>query len=800
MSTHKRKIHLALWQTPASGLLILNDPWPASTLPPICIEDQPLPLHHTTLDTEAYYTSHVRHNGNITFFLYAEHYPRTDFKKNPPWLLGSFNHWQEALQNKKWQLQPNKKHSPEYWTLTVPSEKVPTNQRHEFKFMTQDGQWLEPPAIAPNQTNPWGMSNYQVSHRPETTQFFTFTLPPNLPTTNRPTLRWVDPQHEESYELPHPSDYSEHDFDLKLGALVEDGITTFRIFAPRAEEVTVQFHPKGQTKLRKVLPLVRKPGGIWEASFPAPLEHYHYNFSIDGENTDPTTAFNPKLRLTDPYSMALASPAGPSVILPTETPQHPNFTPPAPQDLVITEVHLRDVLAKAPIQLTDKERRGFSGLTKWLKTGDTYFHHLGVNAVELLPVHEFDAEDPKEYQWGYMPVNLFSPSSCYAKNPKSGSQVEEFQELVHTFHAEGFAVILDVVLNHQGIHTPLHAIDKGYYFEMDASMELLNWSGCGNDMRTSSPMTQRLLVDSLLHWVRHYDVDGFRFDLAELIGLETLFEIEEKLKKEKPGIHLIAEPWSFRGHIAQELRDTNYTSWNDGYRNFVHKYVYGHENSDGLSYFIGGSKEHFATYPAQTLNYLASHDDRCWIDKLTENPNHNGQNPTELDILRTHLAVGILHASFGIPMIAGGLDFLRSKSGVNNTYLRGDLNILDYSREKEFPNTVQYVRDWIAFRRSNIGKLLRQEHFPSDQNFKIYTQPHAPSLAYHLQGEGQHIVFAINPSEHPSHIEIPTGLPELYLWADQEKFFPTPEMDTPQSPLVIPPRSLRLWTSQPQKA
>ena len=152
-----------------------------------------------------------------------------------------------------------------------------------------------------------------------------------------------------------------------------------------------------------------------------------------------------------------------------------------------------------------------------------------------------------------MPVNLFAPASSYTEYPATGSQIEEFQDLVQAFHEQGFSVILDVVLNHQGIYTPLHGIDKGYYFEMDDSQELLNWSGCGNDIRADAPMVQRLLVDSLLHWVRTYDVDGFRLDLAELLGLETLKVIENALRKEKSDIHLIAEPWSFRGHIAKSL-------------------------------------------------------------------------------------------------------------------------------------------------------------------------------------------------------------------------------------------------------
>ncbi len=795
MSTHKSKIHLALWQTPASGLLIINEPWPGSTLPPISIDNLPLPMHHTSLDTEAFYTAHICNSESITFFLYQEHHARTDFTDNAPWVLGSFNGWKEAIDDPEWEMKPNKKRNPDFWQLTVPIEKFPDPQAQEFKFRTKSGQWLEPPAIAPNRTNTWGMANYFICHKPGTTQFFDFSLPPYLQESSRPTLKWEDPHHIESYELPHPADLSEHNLECQLGAIIEGDSTTFRIFAPRADEVNVRFHPKGKSKLSEELPLERTPGGIWEAVYPLNLSYYHYTYSIDGRNSDPTTAFNPDLSLTDPYAAALVSPAGPSVIIPQEEPKHTKFTPPKAQDLIITEVHLRDALAKAPIQLTEKERLGFAGMTKWLKTADTYFHHLGANAVELLPVHEFDAEDPKEYQWGYMPVNLFSPSSCYAQDPESGSQVKEFQEMVQTFHKEGFAVILDVVLNHQGIHTPLHAIDKDYYFEMDSSHQLLNWSGCGNDIRSESPMARRLLIDSLVHWVRQYDVDGFRFDLAELLGLETLFEIEEALKKEKPSIHLIAEPWSFRGHIAKELRDTNYTSWNDGYREFVHKYVYGHENSEGLAYFMAGSKEHFATYPAQTLNYVASHDDRCWIDKLTENENHDGTNPTELDQIRTHFAVAILNMSLGIPMIASGMDFLRSKSGVNNTYLRGDLNILDYEREKDYPQTVEYVRNWIAFRNSDIGKLLRQEYFPSGEDYKIHIQPHAPALAIQVKDGKKQIFFAINPSEHTSHIEIPEKLPQLYQIADEKHFLKKPTLDQPANPLELPPRSLRLWTT-----
>jgi hypothetical protein len=194
--------------------------------------------------------------------------------------------------------------------------------------------------------------------------------------------------------------------------------------------------------------------------------------------------------------------------------------------------------------------------------------------------------------------------------------------------------------------------------------QLTNWSGCGNDLRCSSAMTRRLIIDSLVHFVTYYGVDGFRFDLAELIGVDVLREIERALKAVKPDAILIAEPWSFRGHIAAALRDTGFASWNDGYRNFLRDYVRGNGGRDSAAYFLRGSPWHFARWPAQTVNYTESHDDHTWIDVITENADFQGMTPTARDIRRTHLMIAFLMASIGVPMLAAGQDFLRSKGGV----------------------------------------------------------------------------------------------------------------------------------------
>ena len=251
---------------------------------------------------------------------------------------------------------------------------------------------------------------------------------------------------------------------------------------------------------------------------------------------------------------------------------------------------MRDLTALAPVQMRPEERRGFTGLRRWVESPDFHLARLGVNAVELQPVQEFDCATPEEYHWGYMPVNWFAPASAYALAPAAASQVRELQELVAAFHRRGLAVLLDVVYNHVGVPPHLMHIDKLYYFEQDgagtlAQLERLRQRRAGPCRH--GPAAHHSTASR--HLIEVYGVDGFRFDLAELLGLEVLREIEAALKRVKPDVVLIAEPWSFRGHIAQDLRPTGFASWNDGYRNFLQDYVRGGGTAEEFEYFLQGS-------------------------------------------------------------------------------------------------------------------------------------------------------------------------------------------------------------------
>ncbi len=592
---------------------------------------------------------------------------------------------------------------------------------------------------------------------------------------------WKEDEYEEAAGLAQGDYFLKAGTGLALGAIVEKNRTFFRLFAPRATGAAVSIYKDLQnTKRSKVLDMERVDATTWEAVFDLNLHGYYYHFNLEDSHNQEHTGIVPGHNILDPYAMATAGPGGPGIVWDRSLIEKPakNFVPPEREDLVIMEAHVRDLTARAPIDLDERERLGFSGLRKWIESEEFYAASLGVNALELQPVQQNDEGEEAIYQWGYMPVNYFSPHAGYASFPDRGSQIREFQDLVAACHDRGLAVILDVVYNHTGEPNHLGRIDKGYFFELDKNGDFFNWSGTGNTLRGDSPMARRLIIESLIHLLEIYNIDGFRFDLAELIGVETLREIEKALKKACPPVILIAEPWSFRGHIAKNLKVTGYSSWNDGFRIFMRQYLRGCGDLEGIQFYLAGSPGHLTSFPAQTVNYVESHDDRCWLDDITENPGHNGSDPTFMDRRRTHLMVAILMSSLGIPMIAAGQDMLRSKGGAHNTYLRGDLNALDYGRMLRFPGTHEYFRNWIRFRLSAKGRAFRLSSHPGKEYLRFFHTAGSSAVAALYNADGsvgqERILFAVNP--HNEDVAIKLNEIALKNWkqvADYERLAET---------------------------
>ena len=427
--------------------------------------------------------------------------------------------------------------------------------------------------------------------------------------------------------------------DKALGAIVENDSTIFRLFAPRAKWVKLGLASNGATEDVDWVLMSPTDDYVWETTLRENLEGSFYWYRLDGPDAS-GTAFDKNFKILDPYAKACVGREGPGIVVDDKRyPPIKPFRAPSWQDMVILEGHTRDLVAG---EIGTARPLGFKDLQAAVEKEDFYPSTMGINALELQPIQENDSQSSDEYHWGYMTANYFSPASTYATDPAAATQIQEFRDLVESIHNRDMAVIIDVVYNHVGEPAHLLFVDKRYYFHLEPDGGLTNWSGCGNDLRCDTPMGRRLIIDSLKRFVEFYGVDGFRFDLADLVGKHTLVEIEKELKSIRPDIILIAEPWSFRGHIGRELKDTGYASWNDGYRESIRAYALGKLGADELFHFLSGSPDDYASWPAQTVNYTESHDDWACIDVITERADFDGSCPTVADIRRSHMMFALL--------------------------------------------------------------------------------------------------------------------------------------------------------------
>jgi pullulanase len=671
-------------------------------------------------------------------------------------VAGNFNGWDSSGGNGRWLLKRSA--DTARWELSVPRSALRTPPGEPdilFKFVVNGNRWLPPPASAPNAT-PDGRGNSNLRLAPTmrgSHELRIYTEEPiNLAETHGVVIEGWEPRPVWTLLTPGPvldRMYS----DKPLGVILdrEQNATTYRIFAPRARAVYLCIYdrPEYEThtpSYRKLEPVERyrlwkdAADGVWEISLLGLDIGKYYSFNVEGP-TGNGEGFNPMAQVGDPYARAAAHGRNNCIVIAPEATNRwfggwtdGDHVRPPKQDALIYEMHVRGMTIHPSSDVPPKYRGKFEGLLASLGTGTGLDHlkELGVTHIELLPPVEFNGNE-NEYSWGYGPVLYFAPEASYGQDPKRGSQYYEFKRLVDGLHRAGFGVIIDVVFNHVGSPNFFHLIDKKYYFRLNPDFSYMNYSGCGNDFRTEAPMARRLIVDNILFWIREFHVDGFRFDLAELIDMDTMLAIRDAVHSVDTNILLISEPWSLRGDQKPLLKGTGWSAWNNDFRYAAKDFATGRHNRDWLKKNILGSVETWAADPLQPVNYLESHDDMALADELCTRPDRDGRKLQPNDVAVNRLAATILFTSLGIPMIHEGQEFLRSKWGLHNTYNRGDaVNAVNWNdRSRPYAaEALAYYKGLMQLRRSSAGAAFRVAAKPPPGYFRWIEPRHPQALGY----------------------------------------------------------------------
>ncbi len=603
----------------------------------------------------------------------------------------------------------------------------------------------------------------------------------------------------------------------KLGSFVEGGKTYFRLFAPNAEDVFLVTFKNPENSQGKEYEMVSDYDGVWEIILDGEQYGLFYGFKVENKSQ-----INKGTICVDPYAKAVATlntymnPRR-AIVVKEEDYNWENDTwiQRDWRDLIIYEMHIRD-MTEHPSSGSSKPGT-YSGLVeKGITGGIDYIKNLGVNTVELLPVQEFanieipfkkpmagseNTWNPYERNyWGYMTAAYFAPDEYYSytdSNPtmnewtgKTTERITEFKDMVKTFHKEGIGVIMDVVYNHLSEYEigNLKEIDKDYYFRLDENGNFISQSYCGNDLRTERPMLRRLIVESILYWMKEYHVDGFRFDLGKLLDWETIEEIIYEARKINPSAVFVCEPWG-GGYDPMGFSNRGWGSWNDQIRNgikgenptnglgWIFGKWYGNNNRGRIKSYVNGTltRDKFGLFSKKehSVNYLESHDgytlgDFIRIGSKEVDPLDviedldNAVKLTPLQMKLNKLAALFLFTSQGITMINSGQEFARSKViPVNiivpdenkgridhNTYNKdNETNYINYEHAKINKELVDYYKGLIslrknfaAFRRANYNDV--EFYDDSDNQF---------TLAYAIKYNNDEFIVLFNADNRKEH-------------------------------------------------
>lgn len=595
-----------------------------------------------------------------------------------------------------------------------------------------------------------------------------------------------------------------------LGAVWSKESTTFRVWAPTAEEVTLNLYESGTPNaddLIEEIPMTADANGTWVTTKEGDLNgtYYTYTALLDGarqEACDPyarTTGVNGKRAMV--IDLDSTNPEG------WEKDSNPHAGE-SINDAIIYELQMRDLSADKGsgienvgkyLSLTESGTKTKGGVA----TGLDHLKDLGITHLHLMPIYDFGSVDETYtyenlYNWGYDPVNYNVPEGSYSTDAYNGEvRVSEMKQMVKSLHENDISVVMDVVYNHvqSAGDFCINRLVPGYFSRINEDGSYSNGSGCGNDTASERSMVKKYIVDSVCYWADEYHIDGFRFDLVGLIDTDTINEIVEEVHKSHPDVIFYGEGWTLETNVTKDgyklatQKNSELTpdfayfndTIRDGLKGNVFNtgevgYVSGARNMEKLisENFMGNAS--WCSSPSQTINYASCHDNMTLFDRLaTSRPDASRE-----DLIRmNNLAAAVYMTAEGVPFIMSGEEMLRTKtkedgSFDSNSYMSGDeVNSLKWSdlENEEYQNVYNYYKGLIAFRKAH-GALRLSDAADVEANVKPVEGLAENVVAFDISGgvNGEtakeiYVIFNANGEEQT--IDLPDGKWNVYI--DGEK-------------------------------
>ena len=604
--------------------------------------------------------------------------------------------------------------------------------------------------------------------------------------------------------------YSTHEFEEQytysgsdLGATWTPGKTTFRLWAPTAEEVLVNLYRSGDVNNDDRLDQIRMhrdSNGTWVAERVGDLNgvYYTYLVMVDGrmnECCDPyarTTGANGHRAMI--LDLASTNPKGWD--LDTDPNSGKSIT-----DAIIYELHIRDLSMHRSGRI--RHRGKYLGLAEDKRstksgypTGLAHMKNLGITHVHLLPVYDFGFTDESrrspQYNWGYDPVNFNVPEGSYATNAQNGAvRVCEFKQMVKALHDNGISVVMDVVYNHvyDAGSFCFNQIVPGYFSRIDSNGHYSNGSCCGNDTASERSMVRKYIVDSVNYWADEYHIDGFRFDLVGLIDIQTLNEVIRTVHQRHPNVIFYGEGWSMNTQLTKpgyELAVQRNSSRMPGmsffsdtvrdllrgstFENTAPGWVTGAQDSaDQLAANFMGMPS-WASQPYQCVNYVSCHDNNTLFDRIALAA---PEAPMETLIRMNNLAAAFTILAQGVPFMQAGEEILRTKPAKkgrfdHNSYRSPDrINSLKWEdlEKPEYQTTLEYYRGLIAFRKAHAClRLQTREQVEKAVHPIQYPNPHA--IGFQVEDRSKELFILFNANTREVTAPLPQGNWDIHVLGD----------------------------------